>query len=303
MSATIVAQFERFPFVDHGQMPQIRPMTREELTQQVEWAKAEGWEPGRDDAELFWHLDPEGFLALEQDGKFIGGGAIIRHSSRFGFMGLFIVDREYRGQGFGTELWFARRDQLISRLDDGATIGLDGVYEMVPFYEQGGFRQYSYYRRFLLPARAEDHPDRPEILDLANVEPDQVAAFDRKCFPADRAAFLEQWIRQPTATSRAFVENGELRGFGVLRPGVTGWRLAPLFADSREVAEALLQSFASQQGDRPLFLDVPDDNPAARDLRTKYEMEEVFGCVRMYLGPVPETRTDMVFGVTTFEVG
>ena len=284
-------------------MPQIRPMTRTELTQQVEWARAEGWEPGTDDADLFWDLDPDGFLGLEHEGSFIGGGAIIRHSSQFGFMGLFIVDREFRGQGFGTELWFARRDQLLARLSDGATIGLDGVYEMVPFYERGGFQQYSCYRRFMLPARTSGHLNLPEIVDLADVDFNAVAAFDRHCFPADRAPFLQRWISQPTATSRAFVKDGELLGFAVMRPGTTGWRLAPLFANSPDTAEALLQSFIPLQGERPIFLDVPDDNPAATELRTKYQMEEVFGCVRMYLGPVPETRTDMVYGVTTFEVG
>ena len=32
-------------------------------------------------------------------------------------------------------------------------------------------------------------------------------------------------------------------------------------------------------------------------------MTEVFGCARMYFGPVPAIRHERVFGVTTFELG
>ena len=41
----------------------IRLMTRDELDTLVDWAACEGWNPGLDDAEVFWATDPEGFVA------------------------------------------------------------------------------------------------------------------------------------------------------------------------------------------------------------------------------------------------
>ena len=35
----------------------------------------------------------------------------------------------------------------------------------------------------------------------------------------------------------------------------------------------------------------------------RHGMAEVFGCARMYLGPVPAVAHERVFGVTTFELG
>ncbi len=35
----------------------------------------------------------------------------------------------------------------------------------------------------------------------------------------------------------------------------------------------------------------------------KYKMQEVFGCVRMYYGPVPLLDHRRIFGVTTLEIG
>ena len=118
-------------------MPEIRKMNRGELRELVRWAEAEGWNPGIHDADLFWDLDPEGYLALLHDQQVIGGGAIIRHSEDFGFMGLFIVKPSHRGKKLGEQLWFARRDHLLARLRPGGTIGLDGVDPMVPFYAAG----------------------------------------------------------------------------------------------------------------------------------------------------------------------
>lgn len=71
-------------------MSLLRKLVYPELVTLVGWAEEEGWEPGHHDAEQFWNYDPEGFLAIEEDGEFLGGGAIIKHSDQFGFMGLFI---------------------------------------------------------------------------------------------------------------------------------------------------------------------------------------------------------------------
>lgn len=130
----------------------IRPIDEPLLNQLIVWAGLEGWNPGLNDASLFWSIDPEGFLGIELDGEFAGGGAVIRHSASFGFMGLFLVDPAYRGRGLGRILCGARRDSLLRRLSPGATIGLDGVDAMVSFYQQGGFRRSTRHRRFRSPA-------------------------------------------------------------------------------------------------------------------------------------------------------
>ncbi|MCP5096162.1 MAG: GNAT family N-acetyltransferase, partial [Chloroflexi bacterium] len=118
---------------------EIRNMTRSEVETLVAWAASEGWNPGLRDAGLFWATDPEAFIAAELDGELIGGGAITVYNGEFGFMGLFIVRPEYRGQGFGNALWHLRRQRLLDRLRPGASIGMDGVFGMQDYYAKGGF--------------------------------------------------------------------------------------------------------------------------------------------------------------------
>ena len=117
----------------------IRNMSRPEVDQLVAWAAREGWNPGLHDAELFWHTDPEAFVAAEIAGELIGGGAITSYGGEFGFMGFFIVRPEFRGQGLGNRLWHARRERLLARLRPGASIGMDGVFDMQDYCAQGGF--------------------------------------------------------------------------------------------------------------------------------------------------------------------
>jgi hypothetical protein len=52
-----------------------------------------------------------------------------------------------------------------------------------------------------------------------------------------------------------------------------------------------------------VFLDVPENNPQALALAERHGMREVFGCARMYLGAPPHIPWELIFGVTTFELG
>ena len=46
-----------------------RTMTPDDLRTVLDWAAAEGWNPGHDDATAFHAADPEGFFVAEEDGR------------------------------------------------------------------------------------------------------------------------------------------------------------------------------------------------------------------------------------------
>jgi GNAT superfamily N-acetyltransferase len=284
----------------------IRNMTRSEVDELVGWAAHEGWNPGLHDAELFWATDPAAFIAADLEGELIGGGAITSYNGEFGFMGFFIVRPEYRGRGFGNALWHARRERLVARLRPGASIGLDGVFAMQGYYAEGGFvfsHRDMRFRAEIAEPRATSGVDDKHIIPLAAIPFDQVLNYDRTCFPALRPRFLRGWISQPDALALACQRNGRLSGYGVVRRCAEGCKIGPLFADDALAAEALYSHLAEFAASGPLFLDAPENNPAAIELVHQHRMIEVFGCARMYLGPAPVLAHERVFGVTTFELG
>ncbi len=142
-----------------------------------------------------------------------------------------------------------------------------------------------------------------EIVPLARISFDEIVAYDRTCFPAPRRNFLEGWIDQPDALALGCRRDGRLSGYGVVRRCGDGCKVGPLFADDAPAALALYARLAEYAAGGPLFLDVPENNPAAAELVRRYDMQEVFGCARMYLGPFPDMIHERIFGVTTFELG
>jgi hypothetical protein len=218
-------------------------------------------------------------------------------------MGLFIMHPDHRGLGLGRMLWYARRDRLSARLESGGTIGLDGVEAMCGFYARGGFREATRHIRFRLvgPAPARDKGFQPVPVGLVPWE--QLAAFDRTCFPSPRDAYLRGWIAQPSSCSFASLDDGTLRGYAIARRCRVGWKIGPLFAEDRALATRLFRRCWEAAEGAPIFLDVPEGNPEGLALAEEFGMEPVFHCRRMYRGPSPQLRLERVFGITTLELG
>jgi ribosomal protein S18 acetylase RimI-like enzyme len=283
----------------------IRQMTRSEAAQLIDWAADEGWNPGLHDGEVFWHTDPDAFIAAELKGELVGGGTITSYAGAFGFMGFFIVRPAFRGRGLGHALWQARRDRLLGRLQAGASIGMDGVFDMQAYYARGGFEFSHRDIRFRadIPADVAAPAADPGIVELSQLDFDDVLVYDRSCFPTERARFLQAWTGQPDTRALGCVRDGRLVGYGVVRRCREGCKIGPLFADDAATAMALFAPLSAFAAGGAIFLDVPENNPAAIALAKHHDMREVFGCARMYLGPAPELMHSRVFGVTTFELG
>jgi Acetyltransferase (GNAT) domain len=201
----------------------------------------------------------------------------------------------------GDRLWNERKRLLLARLDPGASIGIDGVFNMQEYYARGGFRFVCRDLRFEGRGIAAPHPDG--VVEASSLPFQRIDVYDRRHFPAKRSAFLRSCIQRPGGHSFAVVEDDAIRGYGVMRPCRTGYKIGPLFAANASVAERLLIALGSQVPNESIFLDVPEVNRDALALVARHNMKEVFGCARMVLGPVPKLPDAEIFGVTTFELG
>lgn len=276
----------------------IRTMTRSEIGLAVEWAANEGWNPGMSDEVCFHKADPEGFLIGLLDDEPVATVSVVRYGTSSGFLGFYMVRPDFRGKGYGLSIWNAG----LSRLE-GRTVGLDGVVAQQENYRRSGFELAWRNIRYMGYGGGAGRPD-PCIVPLSDVPLDEVVAYDRPFFPDDRRSFIECWIKAPGHRALGFVDKGRLAGYGVLRPCRTGSKIGPLFADSSEVAELLFRALRSELAEtEPLFLDIPEVNPAALSLVKRHDMSIVFETARMYKGTPPELPTGRLFGITTFELG
>jgi GNAT superfamily N-acetyltransferase len=278
-----------------------RQATRDDLDIAVEWAAAEGWNPGLADADVFWTTDPNGFVCAERAGEVIATGSVVSYGGNFGFMGFFIVRPDLRGNGVGREFWYWRRNLLVDRLKPNTPIGLDGVFDLQPFYASGGFE---FSHRTVRMAGTGTAAERdPNLVELSTLPFGAVATFDQRHFGISREQFLRSWISPRSGLGLAALHGEEIAAMGVVRPCRNGFKIGPLFANSPDLAQSLFASLSSFAAGRPIFLDTPENNAAALALAERHGMTEVFGCARMYYGPAPALPWDDIYGVTTFELG
>ncbi len=276
----------------------IRPMTRAELDLGLDWAGAEGWNPGLHDGDSFFAADPGGFLVGLLDDEPIGMISAVKYGNGFGFIGFYIVRPAWRGRGHGLALWQAAVQALRGRL-----VGLDGVVAQQDNYRRSGFvLAYNNVRYEGVPGRASA-PD-PAIVPLAQVPMHQLLRYDADFFPDERASFLRCWIAQRGSTALGVMQEGRLAGYGVIRPCRTGFKLGPLFADEPQLADRLLRALVAQTPPgSSVQLDIPSPNAAALELVAAHGMAPVFETARMYTGAAPQLAIDRLYGVTSFELG
>jgi GNAT superfamily N-acetyltransferase len=264
----------------------------------LDWAAAEGWDPGLGDAACFAAADPTGFFAGWIGDEPVAAISMVKYGATFAFLGRYIVKPGYRGRGYGMAVW--NRALASAR---GRTIGLDGVVAQQANYARSGFAP-AYRNVRYGGVRGADAPLDARVVPLSRFAFEEVARYDRAFFPEARDAFLRCWIAQPGSKAMAVDKNGAIGGYGVIRPLRDGYKLGPLFADDASCAEALFHALSMRVpvGSR-IFLDVPEPNTAAIALAERHGLSPVFETARMYAGTPPKLPLSRLYGVTTFELG
>ncbi|MFJ9075025.1 GNAT family N-acetyltransferase [Streptomyces sp. NPDC102278] len=269
------------------------------------WADEEGWNPGDTDRFAFAVADPDGFLVGRLHGEPVACVSAVRYGTGFGFIGFYIARPRWRGQGYGIRLWKA----AMSRLD-GRLVGLDGVVEQQDNYRRSGFRPaWNNVRHEGAPRGGDAGATRVvddgvmRVVDAGTLPFAQLAAYDRRFFPAPRDAFLSAWTGLPGRTALAAVRDGRIEGLGVVRPCSGPSRVGPLYAATPEVAATLVRRLAEHAPGGEIAVDVPDANPTATALMAELGLVPTFEAARMYTGPAPTVDLPGLYGVASLELG
>lgn len=276
----------------------IRAMNRKEVDLAIEWAAMEGWNPGIYDGDCFYAADPNGFLVGLLNDEPIAVISAIRYGESFGFLGFYIVKPEYRGKGYGIQIWNAGLEYL-----KGRNIGLDGVVVQQDNYKKSGFELA--YRNIRYEGRGGGKlPECSDVVKLSTLPVSTIESYDRSFFPENRSQFIKSWVNQVACNALGILQNGSLAGYGVIRKCRSGYKIGPLFADSPELAEMLfLVLKAGTKPSEAFYIDIPEVNRMAVALAERHNMKVVFETARMYTEENPDLPLNHIFGVTSFELG
>lgn len=278
---------------------EIRPMKRIDLDIAINWAAKEGWNPGLYDGDSFYETDPNGFFMGFLGNKPISCISAVSYNKKFGFLGFYIVKPEYRGNGYGIQIWNRAIEYLNTQ-----NIGLDGVVAQQENYKKSGFT-YAYRNiRFMGKSREKKNFFNKNIVALNIIPFDKVVEYDTNLFPSPRPQFLKRWICLPDSLSIGVLNRNKLVGYTVIRKCTDGYKIGPLFADDKKLAQDLLISLMNYlPPSSNFFLDVPEINSHSVQLAKIYGMNKCFETARMYTKKIPDIDMQKVFGVTSYELG
>ncbi|MBQ4838040.1 GNAT family N-acetyltransferase [Pseudoalteromonas luteoviolacea] len=283
----------------------IRTMHKSEVDIAINWAAQEGWNPGDCDASSYYSADPNGFLIGLLNNQPIAVISAIKYGTTFGFIGFYIVKPEFRGLGYGYQIWQAAMTYL-----SGCNVGLDGVVTQQDNYRKSGFELA--YRNIRYEGVLETShymcQSQPDSGTICEVDEDLIEDYESQFFPAQRTRFNHQWRAQANACALNLKKGDKICGYGVIRACQTGYKIGPLYADCAQNAKALVLALVSEveksiAGPVTVFIDMPEQNSAAMAVAESLGMSVAFETARMYTGKFPDLPIGQTFGVASFEIG
>ncbi len=277
----------------------ILPIATEHFPWVMELAGEEGWNLGLHDLTNFHSQDPEGFLMgfLEQEPA--GCIQACRYGENFGFIGLHLVAKNLRGQGYGSQLWESAMEHLATR-----TIGMEGLFTKQEFYRKYGFLFHYTTIHYEYPNNTPPDVTDARIADASVLPFNQLLEYDTHHFGFERSLFLRNWIHTTGVIALGLRSGNNMKGFGCIRPCQQGYKVGPLYAEHPEDAEKIFFSLCSRTlKGASVFLDIPEKNPAASSLCETYCMLPISATARMYANGAPALPLTKIYGITTLEQG
>lgn len=263
---------------------QIRNMTESDLPSALRLKTIAGWNQTAADWKRFMDASPRGCFVAEVDGEVRGTVTTISFEHRFAWIGMVLVDPEYRSKGIGTTLLH----MAIRHLDEARvpTVKLDATPQGKPLYEKLGFVTEYEIERWSVQRPTGKSSAGHQMAEGTSAElPASLLQLDRESFGAGRAELLKSLHRDAPDFTLEIRTNEALQGYTFGRRGSFADHLGPWIAKDADTARTLLQSFLARSIRETVIADCLQENAMAVDLLRSCGFVYARPLTRMYRGP------------------
>jgi N-acetylglutamate synthase-like GNAT family acetyltransferase len=256
-------------------------MTKEDIPGGVRLNTIVGWNQTEIDWNRFLTGSPDGSFVMEHGAKVVGTAATLSYEHRFAWIGMMLVDPEYRQQGIGTNLL----QRAIEYLDGAQipTVKLDATPAGMPLYEKRGFVAEYEIERWILKRPAQE-PHAASETSLVTEELSEVFARDRDIFGADRSVLLRSLNEQACDFTQVARDGSQLQGYAFGRRGLFADHLGPWIARDLAAARTLLAEFLRRSSRETIIVDALKSNQVAGEILHDHRFSLARLLMRMYRG-------------------
>lgn len=288
----------------------LRCMEKKDLEMVMNWCKEEKWNVGKYDATAYYTLDPQGHFLFLLDEQPVGAISIVRYSPKLLAIGPFIVKKEYRNKGYGTQIW-QHAIELLEK-NTNATACLYSVPTQISRYASSGFKKDFHIQRWqksFIKKTSNVEETTEGLKQLNSISIESIIEYDQSIFSASRKKLLAKFIQNEQIVGFASTDNnGKITGFGLIRPCIQGYRIGPLYANHIENAQKLFKTLLDKVNNCTVFIDAPSHNPNVEHFTSFFNLDRVSEAdtVAMFRGEVPisvSANNHKNYAVCSLEVG
>ena len=267
----------------------IRDIEPGDIVEAMKLSNAEGW----NQTEMDWNLlieKPQNACILAEYGKkIIGTTTAINYSNRIAWIGMVLVDKDYRGQGIAKSLL----KNILEQSASCKSVKLDATDEGLGVYRKFDFRDEYLIARMVttsmknLPSADDDL--LPEPIQSKHIE--EIIAFDEFVFGAKRARLIESLVREYPHKGWLIIRNSSIEGFALGREGTKYSQIGPVVASTTADSKILITKALSKLSGQPIVIDVLNDKEELIDWLNSIGFVRQRQFVRMYKkeNPFPGT--------------
>jgi GNAT superfamily N-acetyltransferase len=259
-------------------------MTKHDIPEGIRLKELAGWNQTAADWNHFLDADRQGCFVAEADGQICGTAATISFENKFAWIGMVLVDPEYRSRGIGTKL-LERAIEYLGH-QKMPTMKLDATPQGKPLYEKLGFVTEYGIERWVLkrPPPAGLGTANPNRVTLSTAQLESILGKDQAVFGADRGFLLRLLQEDAPEFGMGVWDGGKLNGYTFGRRGSFADHLGPWMAEDSCVARQLLEEFLVRSSRENLIVDCLTSNPAALQLLRTAGFSYARALTRMHRG-------------------
>ncbi|MEO6001480.1 MAG: GNAT family N-acetyltransferase [Chitinophagaceae bacterium] len=251
----------KFYTVDKNYMGQptfiLRPMQETDIKGAMKLSTDAGWNQTEKDWK-FLTVNPENIcLTAEHNQKIIATTTAINYSNQVSWIGMVLVDKEYRGHRLSKILLTT----ILEKLNVFISVKLDATPEGQPVYKKFDFKD-----EYLI-ARMVNTSVKRVIFNEDDLLPEpfqpqhlqEIIALDEYIFGANRSILIQFLLSEYPGKSWLINRNNRITGFVSGRDGVNYHQVGPVIASATIDAKILLTKALNHLTDQPVVVDVPYD--------------------------------------------
>jgi GNAT superfamily N-acetyltransferase len=259
--------------------------------------EAAGWNQTEDDWRRLLMLEPNGCFGAIGDGRLVGTTTTTTYGDELAWVGMVLVDPQYRRQGIAAKLMSVALDYLNGKV---GTVKLDATPLGRPVYEKFGFQVESLIERW--SGTGKSHGE--EQAGIAGDSLRELLALDRIAFNADRSKLIEALIEGASVSPVLMRDaDGALSGYALARSGTRADYVGPVVAKDPRQVETLIDQMLGQLHDRRVYVDFNTECIAGTTVLSDRGFVKERDLIRMSSGRRSSKTSPLVVAIAGPEVG